>query len=317
MVARLAFVHRLRHFHHLDRRRRPALAAALLLSIAAMPAALHAAVTVVYNCPSSGSGGNHDSVFNGFYVQDVNAVNLHSVVINYTTDTDGMYDLSLTATTGSFGGPHVGTTQSQNVFLSSSTDTPVTWNFGDAAFTPGNTIFFVHNASGSGGVSYNLQPTLCPGDEETVGVSTTPNGISVAVAITDNPQTTSQGCVANNQTLCIDDLPGDKRFQIGLTFATTQGGGQSGNGQAISLTPVGVTEGGLFWFFAANNPEMLIKIINGCSLNQHFWVFYSAGTNVGFKVTVKDTKTQHVATYTNPDQTAAAPEQDTSALACP
>jgi hypothetical protein len=85
---------------------------------------------------------------------------------------------------------------------------------------------------------------------------------------------------------------------------------------AIDLKPVNVTAGGLFWFFGANNPEMLIKVLNGCALNNHFWVFYSAGTNVGFHVTVTDIQTGHTARYSNPDQTAAPPVQDTSALPC-
>ena len=62
---------------------------------------------------------------------------------------------------------------------------------------------------------------------------------------------------------------------------------------------------------------MLIKIIDGCTLDSHFWVFYAATTNVGFTVTVTDTQTGHQVTYTNHDQTAAPPKQDTSALACP
>ena len=62
---------------------------------------------------------------------------------------------------------------------------------------------------------------------------------------------------------------------------------------------------------------MLIKVINGCAVNERFWVFYSAGTNVGFKVTVTDTQTGHSVKYQNTDLTAAPPEQDTSALACP
>jgi hypothetical protein len=78
-----------------------------------------------------------------------------------------------------------------------------------------------------------------------------------------------------------------------------------------------VTEGGLFWFFGATNPEMLIKIIDGCTVNDQFWVFYAATTNVGFSVVVTDTLTGHQKTYRNPDVTAAPPVQDTAALSCP
>jgi streptogramin lyase len=128
--------------------------------------------------------------------------------------------------------------------------------------------------------------------------------------------TGSGPCVANATTLCIDDKPGDKRWQIGATYKTAEGGGLAGSGQAIPLASLGVTEGGLFWFFDADNPEMLIKVINACALNQSFWVFYSATTNVGFTVTVKDTKNPRSKSYRNTDGTAAPPEQDTSAFAC-
>lgn len=120
------------------------------------------------------------------------------------------------------------------------------------------------------------------------------------------------GCTANSTTLCIDN-----RFQIQVSYHTAEGGGRSGSGNAIGLSNEGVTEGGLFWFFSGTNPEMLIKIIDGCSLGGHFWVFYAATTNVGFTVTVTDTSTGHQATYSNPDLTAALPVQDTSALPCP
>lgn len=289
------------------------LLAAVLLA-AALP--LSATVSVVYSCPSSGHAGNHDSVSNGFYVQGLNAVNLHSVLIYYTTDTDGLYTLHLTARDGSYGGPVIGSTQTQVVSLSSSADTPVTWTFGDAAFTPGHTAAFIHSASGPGGVQYNLQPALCSGDVETVGTSSISNGLSVAVAIADNTQS-ANNCTPSSQTLCISDQPGDRRFQLTSSFATVEGGGLSGNAGAVDLSSVGITDGGVFWFFSASNPEMLIKVLNGCSLNNHFWVFFSALTNVGFHVTVKDTKTNHTVTYANPDQTTAAPVQDTSALPCP
>jgi hypothetical protein len=299
--------------------RRPCAHVLALFILLSAGVPLHAAISTVFTCPSSGIGGNHDAVFNGFFVQNLNAVNLHSVTIYYTTDTDGVYHLTLTATRGSYAGPQVGTTQAQNVSLSSTSETPVTWNLGDAPFTPGNAVYFTHTYTGTGGVSFNLQPTICAGDEETNGTSSTLNGFSVAVTITENTSPPPPpSCVANSTTLCIDDAPGDKRFKITSTFSTTQGGGISGNGQAIPLASLGVTQGGVFWFFGSTNPEMLIKVINACSFNNHFWVFFAATTNVGFHVTVTDTKNGHMVTYVNPDGTAALPVQDTSALTgCP
>src|ERR1700720_1076312 len=123
-------------------------------------------------------------------------------------------------------------------------------------------------------------------------------------------------CAPGATTLCIDDQPGDHRWQVTGTFHTAQGGGVSGNGNAIPLGSLGVSHGGLFWFFGAANPEMLLKVLNACSISKQFWIFYAATTNVGFTVDVKDTRTGRTRTYTNRDGTAAPPVQDTAAFAC-
>ena len=292
---------------------KPLLAFGIFL-LALAPA--HATVTTVFTCPSSGDNGNHDSIANGFFVQNLNATNLHSVQIYYTTDTTGTYTLTLTSRRNSYAGTQVGTTLTKTLALTNGTDTAVTWTFADPAIPSGSSLYFNHTESGPGGVQFNLQPNVCAGDEESVGTSNVNNGFSVAVAITQNV-TTTPSCVANSTTLCIDNQPGDKRFQIRVTYATTEGGGLSGNGQAIPLASLGVTQGGLFWFFGANNPELLIKVLNGCASNNRFWVFFSAGTNVGFHVTVTDTATGHVLSFVNPDLTPAPPVQDTSTLTCP
>jgi len=84
------------------------------------------------------------------------------------------------------------------------------------------------------------------------------------------------------------------------------------------MSPVGLTRGGAFWFFSPDNPELLVKILDGCSVNGAKWLFASAATNVGFTLTVTDTTTGAQRVYTNPDRNPAAPIQDTSAFAtCP
>ena len=289
----------------------------ILVLALAVAAPAQATVSTVYSCSSSGSSGNHDTVSNGFIISNLAAANLHTVTLFYNTSLDGPYDITLIAHTSSFAGPVVASnTQSTN--LSSSSDSAVTFSMGDAAITSGSTLYFTHNTSGSGGVNFNLQPTLCPNDIETVGLDPNEsNGFSVAVTITENTTPPPPACTSNSTTLCIDDQPGDKRFEVRISFATAEGGGHSGNGEAIQLNTLGVNEGGLFWFFASANPEMLIKVLNGCGTNSHYWVFYSATTNVGFHVTVVDTKKSRQVSYSNPDQTAAESIQDTSAFTCP
>ena len=123
-------------------------------------------------------------------------------------------------------------------------------------------------------------------------------------------------CTANATTLCIDDQAGDKRWQVRISYHTAQGGGLSGDGHAIPLASLGVSHGGLFWFFSADNPEVLVKVLNACTFNQKFWIYASATTNVAYTLTVTDTKTGRTKVYSNPDGKIPAPVQDTSALAC-
>jgi hypothetical protein len=123
-------------------------------------------------------------------------------------------------------------------------------------------------------------------------------------------------CSPSSTILCIDDQSNDRRFKVEVAYATSEGGGLSGNGQAIALSSLGVNRGGLFWFFAADNPELLVKVLNGCGSNGHYWVFYSAGTNVGFTLTVTDTTTGSIFQSRNPDLRLAPPVADISTLPC-
>ena len=124
-------------------------------------------------------------------------------------------------------------------------------------------------------------------------------------------------CSPRPDTLCIDDQPGDRRFSVQVDWSTSQGGAQAGHGTGVPLSGLGISSGGMFWFFSQTNPEMLTKIVNGCAVNGHFWVFESAGTNVGLTIRITDTRTGAVQTYLNPDLHAAAPVQDTQAFVCP
>jgi hypothetical protein len=75
---------------------------------------------------------------------------------------------------------------------------------------------------------------------------------------------------------------------------------------------------GYLWFFSAPNVEVVAKILNGCSLNSHYWFFAGGLTNVNTVITVTDTATGAVRKYTNPANTIFAPIQDTSAFGtCP
>ncbi len=121
-------------------------------------------------------------------------------------------------------------------------------------------------------------------------------------------------CVPGETSLCIDFVPGDARFEITLDYATEIGAGSEGSAHVIPLTPLGVDNGGLLWFFDAFNPEVLVKVLDGCAINGRVWVYYAAATTVGFDLTVRDTVTGEERTYNNPDQRRAITVADTDAF---
>lgn len=126
---------------------------------------------------------------------------------------------------------------------------------------------------------------------------------------------TITGCTPNSTTLC---LPANNRFQVSVYFQTTQGGGQQGHAGAIPLDALGISKGGIFYFNDPANPEFLVKVLDGCAINNRHWVFYAATTNVGFDLTVTDTLTNQTRIYSNPDIHAATTVTDTQAFStCP
>jgi hypothetical protein len=115
-------------------------------------------------------------------------------------------------------------------------------------------------------------------------------------------------CTADDNTLCLNN----GRFKVKATFDT--GTGNSGNAHAVAFTG----DTGYLWFFSSSNVEAVIKILNGCGLGGHYWFFAGGLTDVNVVITVTDTQTQTVKTYTNPPHTRFQPIQDTSAFAtCP
>jgi photosystem II stability/assembly factor-like uncharacterized protein len=111
-------------------------------------------------------------------------------------------------------------------------------------------------------------------------------------------------CAADATTLCLNG----GRFEVKATWATPAG--VSGQGKASPLT----ADTGTFWFFDQANVEVVIKVLDACGYNQRFWVYAGGLTNVRVELTVRDTRTGNVRTYSNPQGKAFQPIQDTNAF---
>ncbi len=88
-----------------------------------------------------------------------------------------------------------------------------------------------------------------------------------------------------------------------------------GDAQTIPLDSAGIGKGGIFAFTDTQNPEFLVKVLDGCAINGRYWVFYAATTNVGFELTVTDTAAGTTRIYINPDVHPADTVTDTDAFA--
>jgi hypothetical protein len=110
-------------------------------------------------------------------------------------------------------------------------------------------------------------------------------------------------CSADARGLCLRD----SRFRVSVSWIAPDG--RRGSGQAVPLT----SDSGYFWFFNAENVELVVKVLDGRSVNGHHWVFYGALSNVAYTVTVTDTETGIVRTYENPQGNLAS-FADTSAF---
>ena len=102
------------------------------------------------------------------------------------------------------------------------------------------------------------------------------------------------------------------RFDVRVQWTTEDG--ESGPGSAA---PERTVDSGLFWFFEPSNWEMLVKVLDGCALNDHYWVLAGSATTLGFEIAVTDKEAGGVRRYTKTDRRErAAASVDVAAFPC-
>ena len=89
------------------------------------------------------------------------------------------------------------------------------------------------------------------------------------------------------------------------------GKGRLGRGMAEQLT----ADAGDFWFFHPANIELVVKVLDGCGINGHYWVFAAGLTDVEVTTTVRDLRSGAEKVWMNPQGTVFEPIADASAFA--
>ncbi|MFN7942931.1 MAG: hypothetical protein U0X73_15180 [Thermoanaerobaculia bacterium] len=88
-----------------------------------------------------------------------------------------------------------------------------------------------------------------------------------------------RGCAPGAERLRL----GGGRFEVCTLWRTPQG--DEGAGHPVPLT----ADTGGFWFFGADNLEVVVKILDGCGVDENFWVYAAGLTDVEVTLGVIDT----------------------------
>ena len=138
------------------------------------------------------------------------------------------------------------------------------------------------------------------------------DGTPLGTGLSVGQFTTNPNCGASTPAaLCLNT-----RFQVIGRWRTNPvpGSPVDGNAQAV----VASSDSGIFSFFSPANWEVMVKVLNGCALNNRYWVFSAATTNVFYRLEVFDVNKSAQKIYFNYPGPPAPAVTDTDAFAtCP
>lgn len=143
------------------------------------------------------------------------------------------------------------------------------------------------------------------------GHNTWPNSSMAAgfafLARQSRPDPAASSCVPSATVLCLHG-----RFRVEVS---REANGEAGPARVV---PFGSPDSGLFAFFGTDNWELLVKVLDGCAANGHYWVYSAATTDVRYVLTVTDSRSGKRARYENQAGKPAPAVTDAEALAaCP
>jgi hypothetical protein len=120
--------------------------------------------------------------------------------------------------------------------------------------------------------------------------------------------TLASSCVPSDTAICLQG----GRFRVEVQWRDFVG-----QGGAAHTVAVRTPDSGLFWFYGADNWELLVKVLDGCGQNDRYWVFAAAATALQYRITVTDTHAGQQRSYSNPLGVSSPAVTDVEAFACP
>ena len=156
------------------------------------------------------------------------------------------------------------------------------WDFGDGRWSKSHTVAHAWATPGF----YTV--TLTVSDGRTASTAS-----RVFLVEASNPAGT---CDADATTVCLHD----SRYQVrAVWWKGVPAAERDAPTNAASIVHAGTNETGLLWFVERDNWEILIKVLDGCSINGSMWVFGASTTDLGYSIEVADTVTGNVREYRN------------------
>lgn len=120
------------------------------------------------------------------------------------------------------------------------------------------------------------------------------------------PQAPDAPCGGSAEVLCLQD-----RFRVTADWNNPHPAGGFGTGTAAAFEG---GQSGTFWFLNGANVDLIVKVLDARTVNDHFWVFHGALTDLEYWISVLDTHTGVAKTYYNPPFDDCG-EFDTAAIA--
>ena len=122
-------------------------------------------------------------------------------------------------------------------------------------------------------------------------------------------------CVPENTPLTLGirrwpNLNFREGYRVSMCYETYDGKVGAGNGGLFSFG-----ESGLLWFFDRGNAEVLVKVLNGCGVNRHHWVYVAPVTDLAFNLHIDGLDGTRW-TYRNRLGATASTRSDLTAFGC-
>lgn len=119
------------------------------------------------------------------------------------------------------------------------------------------------------------------------------------------PDPPPTGCTPTTTVLSFDG-----GYDVSMCYVTPQGEeGQAKAGVWAS------SQSGILWFFDRENAEVLVKVLDGCSHNEHRWVFVAPVTTLEFNLRITGPNGRRW-THSNRQGATASTKSDTRAFNC-